>query len=119
MTPQLTEAWSIAYLQILITLIVFAFGIPAFIYQIIVPENIRDIIKLYMKMMLGVIFSIVFLITSFALCIVWYLHRCSSPLHKWQQLVGAFFITFALIFTLLIWCGVLVKSLRKNVVNYL
>lgn len=119
MPPQLTEAWGIAYFQILITLIVFAFGIPAFIYQIIAPESIRDIMKRYMK---GILRTIIFIEIFFAfisLCFVWVLHPCTNPLIEWHQYLGAFLITLAITITILIWWLVLAKSLRKYVVNTL
>jgi len=117
--PTLTDAWSIGYLQALIMLLVFAFGIPAFIYQTVAPENIRHIIKKYMKSILIGISAIVFFITFFALNFVWFLHPRSIPLNQCQEFMGALFISIPLIITPLIWWIVLVKFLREAVVNYL
>jgi len=115
--PQLTEAWSIAYLQILITLIIFALGIPVFVYQVMAPENIRQIIAKYLKVKLFIINVIVFLIAIFALCFVWYLHPCSASLEPLKELAGTFIITTALIITLIIWWRFSGKFLRQSVVN--
>ncbi|MFC2155301.1 hypothetical protein ACFLRB_02265 [Acidobacteriota bacterium] len=119
MPPQLTEAWSVAYLQIMITLIVFAFGIPTFVYQVIAPENIRHIINKYMKPYLKRIAGIVILITIFALCFVWFLHPCTTPIRPLNQLLGAIIITIVLVATPIFWLFVLVKFLREKVVKYL
>jgi hypothetical protein len=117
MPPQLTEAWSIAYLQILTTLIIFALGIPAFVYQIMAPENIRTIIAKHLKSKLLKINVIVLFITVFALCFVWYLHPCSDSIEPLKEFAGTVIITIALIVTLIIWWRFSGKFLRQSVVD--
>jgi len=50
MPPQLTETWATAYLQILIGLFIFAIGIPAFAFQLVVQEDVRHVTHRRMKM---------------------------------------------------------------------
>ena len=120
MTPyQLTEAWGVGYLQSLITLILFIFGIPALIYQIFAPENIRPIIDKYMKKYLWIIYGIVVLFTLFALLLVWCLHPVNNyPCEQCPSLLASLFFTVALL-TPLLCCIVIAKSLREKVISIL
>lgn len=95
--PPLTEAWASAYLQILIGLLVFALGIPAFIFQLIVREDIRHVTARRMKTSLYWS-SIVFLILA-ALAFVWFLHpKESDPDDSWKGRLAAALVTIVPIF---------------------
>ncbi len=76
MPPHLTEGWAAAYLQILIGLLVFALGIPAFIFQLIVREDIRHVTEQRMNTRWGWV-PIGFLALA-ALAFVWWLHPSSG-----------------------------------------
>jgi hypothetical protein len=47
MPPQLSESWASAYLQVLIGLFVFALGIPALMFQMVVQEGLRHVAGRY------------------------------------------------------------------------
>lgn len=42
--PEVTEVWATAYLQILVVVFVFALGVPALLFQLIVPEDVRQVV---------------------------------------------------------------------------
>jgi len=124
MSPQFTEAWGTTYLQIIITLLIFAFGIPALSFQLIVPEEIRNILFRHIKINKRLIFTIVFILWSivilflFTLVFIWYLHPSpGSILPPWKHLTAGSLITIALIFTILCWLFSLWKFSRKRVIN--
>lgn len=95
--PPLTETWASAYLQILIGLLVFALGIPAFIFQLIVREDIRHVTARRMKT--GLYWSsIVFLIFA-SLAFVWFLHPSATEvMPAWKNRLAATLVTIIPIF---------------------
>jgi len=118
MPPTLTDAWSIGYLQALIMLLVFFFGIPVFVYQI-TSENIRYIINRYMRAIIWTIIGIDISIILFTLCFVWFLHPCPPPFFPCEDLWASFLLTIALLIAPILGIGSLLKFLRKNVVTFL
>lgn len=72
MPPPLSEAWATAYVQILITLVVFALGIPALAVQLIVQDDIREVFHRRMRVT-GWIASLAIIILTF-IAFVWILH---------------------------------------------
>ncbi|MCK5058604.1 MAG: hypothetical protein KAT34_18260 [Candidatus Aminicenantes bacterium] len=119
MPPQLTEAWGIAYLQILIVLLIFFFGIPSIVFQVTLPEEMRRIVNKYMKPYLRMIGEVALLITLFALYFVWGLHPCIIGVPIWKDWVGSIIITLSLIFLIVFWWIYLLKLSRTGIVNYL
>ena len=117
MTPQLTETWGTAYLQIVIVLIVFAFGIPALIFQFTVPEEVRRVIHRHMKVPIYIVFIIVFILTIFAVCFIWVLHPCSDYLvpHT-KHIAGGAHITIAILMTVLFWWIYLGRFSRERII---
>jgi hypothetical protein len=45
MNGEVTELWAVTYLQILIGLLVFAFGVPGVLYEVLIPEPVRLIAR--------------------------------------------------------------------------
>ena len=124
MLPELTEAWGVAYFQILITLVVFAIGIPTFFYNM-EPEDIRHIIKKYLKLFLRGSYGIVCIFMVIALSFVWYLHPAISnsktpvPIDPVKQWLSSLLITFSLSIILIIWWVLWKKSLKETVLKHL
>ncbi|MCK4765379.1 MAG: hypothetical protein KAW12_24470 [Candidatus Aminicenantes bacterium] len=118
MPPQLTEAWSIAYLQILIVLLIFAFGIPSIIFQVTLPEEMQHIVNRYMKKYFLFPFITVVVILFFSLSFIWCLHPCDidSACKDWTSAV---IVSLSLIFLIVFWWIYLKNLSKKNIVNYL
>ncbi|MCX6579732.1 MAG: hypothetical protein NT166_06055 [Candidatus Aminicenantes bacterium] len=116
--PTLTEAWSIGYIQALITLLIFVFGLPIFVLQN-TSENIRYIINKYMKKVIWAFLGTVILIVLFVLCFVWFLHPCSSPFFPYKDIGASFLVTIALMSAPLIWMGIQMRTLREKVATFL
>jgi hypothetical protein len=72
MPPQLTETWATAYLQILIGLFIFAIGIPAFAFQLVVQEDIRHVTHRRMKMRIW--HTSVILLLLACVSFIWIIH---------------------------------------------
>ena len=68
----LSEAWATAYVQILITLIIFALGIPALAIQLVVQDDIRTVFQRRWKWTMWSILVLIILAAFFAF--VWILH---------------------------------------------
>lgn len=72
MPPPLSEAWATAYVQILITLVVFALGIPALAIQFVVQDDIREVFHRRMRIT-GWVTSLAVILLAF-IAFVWFLH---------------------------------------------
>src|SRR5919205_2083792 len=72
MPPPLSEAWATAYVQILITLVVFALGVPALAIQLVVQDDIREVFHRRMRIT-GWVTSLVVTLLAFV-AFVWILH---------------------------------------------
>lgn len=72
MPPPLSEAWATAYIQILITLVVFALGVPALAIQLVVQDEIREVFHRRMRIT-GWVISLVITLLAF-IAFVWILH---------------------------------------------
>lgn len=70
--PQLSEAWATAYIQILTMLCIFALGIPALMFQLVVQEDIRHVFQRHMRVT-GWVTSVVIILLTFTM-FVWFLH---------------------------------------------
>ncbi|HEX8128137.1 MAG TPA: hypothetical protein VF527_03480 [Pyrinomonadaceae bacterium] len=80
--PVLSEQWATTYLQILFGLMVFALGIPALAFELIVQEDVRHVVqrRWHLKMWL----ALVFMLFISSILFVWLLHplqdgRNSTP----------------------------------------
>jgi len=122
MTPELTEAWGAAYLQVLVVLLTFAFGIPSIILHVTLPEEIQHVFHRYMKRYLLFHLCMVMLLLIFSLSFIWCLHPVStnpSDFPPSNNLLGTLFMTCALA---IIPISLLINFRtfrRKAVVNYL
>lgn len=117
MPPQLTDTWGAAYIQILIVLIVFAFGIPELIIQMITPEEIRSTISRHIKkcwwyLLLG-------LICLVSILFFWVLHPCSNYTTNWKSYAAGILMTVILVSTMIVWFIQIKKSPRDSVINKL
>jgi len=72
MPPPLSEAWATAYVQILITLVVFALGVPALAIQFVVQDDIREVFHRRMRIT-GWVTSLAVILLAF-ISFVWFLH---------------------------------------------
>lgn len=72
MLPSLSEAWATAYVQILITLVIFALGIPALAVQLVVQDDVREVFHRRMKVTAWK-FTVAILLLAF-MSFVWFLH---------------------------------------------
>lgn len=72
MPPPLSEAWATAYVQILITLVVFALGVPALAIQLVVQDDIREVFHRRMRVT-GWVTSLIVTLLAF-IAFVWVLH---------------------------------------------
>ena len=118
MPPQLTETWGATYFHVLIILLVFAFGIPALIFQLIVPEEVRRIIHRHRSMRGWFITTIVSLLGLFILFFIWFVHPCyGDPVSQIKSLLGGAFVTTALVLTILLWWNVLRRFIREKVIS--
>ena len=72
MPPPLSEAWATAYVQILITLVIFALGVPALAVQLVVQDDIREVFHRRMRVT-GWVTSLVVTLLAF-ISFVWVLH---------------------------------------------
>ena len=100
MPPQLTEAWATTYLSAVITLFVFALGVPAIIYHIGIPEDVLQVIyrNRWIKRWILILMVLPYAISASAL--IWFLHPSSSTttpntLEYWTGGVISFLIIFS------------------------
>src|SRR5215213_3258132 len=68
----LSETWASAYVQILITLIIFALGIPALAIQLVVQDDIRTVFQRRWKWTMWII--LVIGIFGAFISFIWILH---------------------------------------------
>ncbi|HEY9403694.1 MAG TPA: hypothetical protein VIQ24_13605 [Pyrinomonadaceae bacterium] len=70
--PFLSEQWATTYLQILFGLMVFALGIPALAFELIVQEDVRHVVQ--RRWHLKVWLALVFMLFISSILFVWLLH---------------------------------------------
>jgi hypothetical protein len=116
MPPQLTEAWASAYLQILIGLFVFALGIPAFIFQLVVSEDIRHVTERRMNTIWWKLAIVLLGIASVSF--VWLLHPYSSRgVSEWKKWIASAIVTVVPVAVALIGLFLLGKYKREKVIS--
>jgi hypothetical protein len=112
--PQLTETWGAAYLQILIALLVFAFGVPALILQVTLPEDVRRIIFGRRRMASWLIIMI--WLGLFCLAFVWLLHPCpNGSSSDWQNILAGAIVTVTIALAIGFWWRNLYTSARERI----
>jgi len=123
MPPQLTEAWSIAFLQILIVLLIFAFSIPSIIFQVTLPEEIQRLVNRYRKShFLFPFITVVVVLLIFSLSFIWVLHPGASSLPSWASwahCAASIIISLSLISLIIFWGNYLRKLSREKIVKFL
>lgn len=102
----MTESWEIAHLQIYITLIICAFGIPAIIYQN-TPDEVQRVINrvphLKLRALLAIILAVVAL-TVITLYFIWHPYFSTSTAVPYSKgRTAAILISAAILLTLFCW----------------
>jgi len=127
-----TEAWAAEYLGGVISLLVFALGIPTLILQFAVPEELRTVSSRRLKWLRRISGVVSLIAASAALLFVWYIHPCSLPLdvivpdsytqyHVWPSVL----VTVVVVVILVVWFfqteeyrrDVVIRSLQKRCVR--
>lgn len=95
----LTEAWAVAYLQILVVLLIFALGLPALLIQVRVPPEFQPLIqRTFRPTKLGYFFLV--LVSLNALFLVLYARPTSTgPAVGWVALAAHFSVCCAFVVT--------------------
>lgn len=99
---QLSETWGAAYLQIVVALAIFTFGVRALLLQVTLPEEVRRVVR-RRRLMLGALWKMATLLTANALCFVWLLHPPRWLVPQWMDWVSGVLATVALCGTVLFW----------------
>ena len=97
MPPQLTETWGAAYVQLVVVLLVFVLGLPALMYQVAMPEDIRRIYYARVSLRPWLWLMDAILIAGVALAFVWVLHPCRTEVPDWTAYVSAGLVSVALV----------------------
>jgi hypothetical protein len=85
--PNLDETWASAYFQAAVAVLVFGVGLPALILQMIVPEDLRRIVRRRDGWMSGLWVLVIFS-TAMALTFVWLLHPSPGPVRRLLPWLG-------------------------------
>lgn len=120
MPPQLTETWGSAYLQIVIVFLLFALGVPAVLFQIAIPEDIRRIVHRQFKK--GWFYSASIALTLISLSFVWLFHPSgtgSPPIPDWKSYTSNIIVTIVFVSILIFWWKNLGSYTREKIVDRL
>jgi hypothetical protein len=99
-TPQLSETWGAAYIQLITALLIFFVGLPLLLSQLSLPEDIRRIYFQYQKKFWFL--SIILMSILSALLLLWYFHPCPGKVQtSWVSIVISILISIML-FSLII-----------------
>jgi hypothetical protein len=95
MIPQLTEAWGATYLHVLIILLVFALGFPELIYELTIPDQVKEIAR--RQVSIGWLLSLVVFILAAAMLFIWYFHPCDgTEFSKSEEIATGLIMSLAL-----------------------
>jgi hypothetical protein len=118
MPPQLTEAWATAYLQVLIIIFVFALGIPALVFQLIVPEDVRHVI--HHRLRIRIWYASTCLLAFASISFVWIFHpHAGLQPAPWQSYVASAAVTITPLLALVSGALVFLSYKRNRVVGRL
>jgi hypothetical protein len=101
--PEVTEVWATAYLQILVLVFVFALGVPALLFQLIVPEDVRQVV--HHRWRISGWYAFTFVLALASVLFVWMLHphaSASAPLTAfplWKSLIANAIVTLVPLMT--------------------
>jgi hypothetical protein len=112
--PQLTAGWAGVYLQVIVALLVFALGIPALIYAITVPPDLRMVLHRRTNRARWTI--PVWMLAVAAAGFLWLWHPCvgpAGPALAWSALTLMLVVITA---TIGIWYWGCSRSYRENAV---
>jgi len=115
MPPQVTETWASAYLQVLTVLLVFALGIPALVFQISIPEEIRHIMHRRKSFIWCYILMVILVMAC--LFFIWFFHPCTTnTLSLYNEYIASGVVTLILISVGIFWLFEFGSCKRKNLV---
>lgn len=120
MPPQVTQAWGTAYFQVLVTLLVFAFGVPALALQFTIPEEIREILYRHtpaQRVVFLIAFILSVLLCGLSITFVWGIHPCIGPIPSWKEWLAGFFVSVALLAAVVSWWLAILTLSRARLVR--
>src|SRR5687767_7005560 len=97
--PEVTEVWATAYVQILVLVFVFALGVPALLFQLIVPEDVRQVV--HHRWRISGWYASTFLLALASVAFVWVLHPHASAVPalstfpQWKSVFASVIVTLA------------------------
>lgn len=112
--PQLTAGWAGVYLQVIVSLLVFSLGIPALIYAITVPPDLRMILHRRSNRARWTI--PVWMLAVSAAGFLWLWHPCDGPTGSslaWTAMIVMFVAVTA---TIVVWHWGCSRSYRDRAV---
>lgn len=119
MPPQMSEGWGTAYFQVMVTLLVFAFGVPAVTAQFAVPEDIRRVLFRQTRARTCVALIVTLLATclgGLSLVFVWGLHPCLQRVPDWKEWLAALSVSLAVVGSVLSWALTIYALSRKKLI---
>lgn len=118
MTPtHVTEAWGGIYFQIIVTLLVFALGIPSLVVQIMMPTDVQRVLTSKRLRSSRWLLILTILYCGIAACFVWLYHPWQTGAGALDDWSGGSVITGVLILTLLFWVHQFQHGSREMVVR--
>jgi hypothetical protein len=121
MPPQLTEVWAAAYLQVLATLGVFALGLPAVIYQLVVPDRLRTVAFKWRgrRQTALVVGSAAIFIVCSMLAFIWLLHPRDARVALCAEWLAAIAMSAAITMVGVSWYVLVRSSTADKLIAYL
>lgn len=120
MIPQLTETWGASYFQVLVVLLIFALGLPALLFQISVPEEVKYTLYRWKKSHVVALIIYVTVVLICALCFIWFLHPCSNDQDSVNKnFISAMILSLVLFMTLIYWVLYIIKGVKKLTIKIL
>ncbi len=110
--PQVTEAWGVAYLQVLVVLFVFSFGMPALAFQLAVPEDVRGAARHLTRSALLMSLVVAFVLVLLAAAFIWLLHPCTTALPRSGALLAGLTVSASFLIALVFWWTSSVRLFR-------
>ena len=95
-----SEHWAATYLHVLVELIIFAFGLPTVIQEMLAPEDVRRVVrKRGSRWPAAMVACLGFTCVLF----VWVLHPVEEPLGPWEAFAADGLFTLVVIAVAIYW----------------
>lgn len=117
MPTHVTEAWGGIYFQTIVTLLVFALGIPSLVVQIMMPADVQRILTNKRLRSSRLLLILTLLYCGVAASFVWTYHPWQTGPGSTDDWRGGFVITGILVLTVLFWIHQFQRGSREMVVN--